>query len=86
MAEAKTTGSQSSKDSGQALASRERETDTLRRRDAGNWFGSPFQFMDRMADEMDRTFDRLFRDMGMPRRSWTRTTAVSVAGTSPCKR
>jgi HSP20 family protein len=30
---------------------------------------SPFEFFDRMTDEMDRTFARLWRDFGSPRRS-----------------
>ncbi len=53
----------------QAIAQRERDKSGLYRRDAGI-YNSPFAFMDQMAEEMDRTFDRFFRDWGMPRRSW----------------
>lgn len=42
---------------------------SLQRREIGS-FGSPFDLIDRMADEMDRTFDRMLSGWGMPRRSW----------------
>lgn len=65
MAETKTDQSQKN----QALAPRERE-----RRELQRWspsFGDPFEFMTRMGEEMDRTFDRLWRDFGIQRRrSW----------------
>jgi HSP20 family protein len=52
-----------------AAARRDRERATsLQRRDMGTLAGGPFDFMNRMVDEMDRTFDRLFSDFGMPRR------------------
>jgi HSP20 family protein len=70
MAETKTNRSESAREGGQALASRERERGSMQSRDASNWSPSPFQFFDRMAQEMDRTFDRMFRDFGMPRQSW----------------
>jgi HSP20 family protein len=68
MAETKNERSES-KQSNQALARRERDKATLQRRDGG-WLSTPVDFIDRMAEEMDRTFDRMFRDFGFPRRSW----------------
>jgi hypothetical protein len=71
MAETKTNRSESSKEGGQALARQERDSGSMQRRGAGgNWLANPFDAFDRMAEEMDRTFDRMFRDFGMPRRSW----------------
>jgi len=60
------------KQGNQALTRREGDRSALQRRDAG-WFASPFQFMDRMAEEMDRTFDRMFRDFGLQRSSLARS-------------
>jgi len=61
-----------SEKSGQALARRDRETRDVQRwppsRDA---FGDPFEFMSRVSTELDRTFNRLWRDFGLQRRrSW----------------
>ena len=71
MAETKTNRAEHSNEAGQPLANREREQGTVQRRPgAGRWLSNPFQLMERMSEEMDRTFDRLFRDFGMPRRSW----------------
>jgi HSP20 family protein len=69
MAETKSERSEA-KQGGQQLARRERDKGTLQRQDAGNSLAGPFDFMERMADEMDRTFDRMFRDFGVSRRSW----------------
>ncbi len=67
MAETKTNQSEKSH---QALAPRERES----RGEVQRWgpsSGDPFEFMSRMSEEMDRTFDRLWRDFGLQRRrSW----------------
>ena len=42
----------------------------LRRSESGR-LATPFDLMDRMAQEMDRTFDQFFGNWGMPaRRSW----------------
>jgi HSP20 family protein len=71
MAEAKTNRSETSKEGGQAIAKREREHGAIQPRNpAGGWLSTPFELMDRMAEEMDRTFDRMFRDFGVRRRSW----------------
>jgi len=71
MAETKTNRSESSKEGGQALGQPERDSGAMQRRTTGgNWLASPFDVFDRMAEEMDRTFDRMFRDFGMPRGSW----------------
>jgi len=70
MAEAKTPAPNMSKTSGQGIARRESGQDAMQRRQLSGWLSNPFDVMDRMADEMDRTFDRIFRDVGMPTRSW----------------
>ena len=71
MADTTTNRSESSKESRQELAKRQREQGAAERRElAGGWLSNPFQLMDRMSEEMDRTFDRMFREFGMPRRAW----------------
>jgi HSP20 family protein len=71
MAETKTNRSESSKEGGQPLARQGSHSGAMQQRGAGgSWLASPFETFDRMAEEMDRTFDRMFRDFGMPRRSW----------------
>ena len=70
MAESKTNRPETSRETSQELSRRDRDRGTIQRRETGPWFGSPFEFFDRMAEEMDRTFDRMFRDFGMPRQSW----------------
>jgi HSP20 family protein len=80
MADTKTNRSENSKEGGQGLATRQREPGAVQRRaDAGGWFSDPFEFMDRISDEMDRTFSRMFRDFGMPRPSWLGRTPVRSA-------
>jgi HSP20 family protein len=69
MAEMKSKGSESSRESSQALSGRDRDRNALQRRGVGPGLTNPFELMDRMAEEMDRSFDRMFRDFGMPRRS-----------------
>ncbi len=68
MAETKNERSESTQGN-QALARRERDKAAPQRRDGG-WLSTPVDFIDRMAEEMDRAFDRMFRDFGFPRRSW----------------
>src|SRR4051812_23773919 len=71
MAETKTNRSESSKQGEQPLGRQGSHSGAMQQRGAGgNWLASPFETFDRMAEEMDRTFDRMFRDFGMPRRSW----------------
>jgi HSP20 family protein len=42
----------------------------MQRRESGR-IATPFDFMDRMAGEMDRAFEQLFGNLGLPRRrSW----------------
>jgi HSP20 family protein len=63
---ADTNPKQAGKESGQSLARREN-------RGMSRWESAPsdpFEFMDRMSNEMDRWFDRVARDFGFPRRSW----------------
>jgi HSP20 family protein len=66
MAEAKHERSES-REANRALATRDRDKSSSPQRDDRNWASRPFEFMDRMAEEMDRTFDRMLRDFGMPR-------------------
>jgi HSP20 family protein len=82
MAEAKTHRWETSRESGQAFARRHREQGRIERRQPGaGWFSMPFEFIDRVSEEMDRTFDRLFGNLGMPRRWWlTRSPFRSAAG------
>jgi HSP20 family protein len=78
MAETRTPQSQSQQ-GGQAIARPESQRRDVRRWDAD--FGplaSPFQLFDRLAEEMDRAFDRMWRDVGRPRGSWL--SRVSGAG------
>jgi len=58
--------------SGEAIARRDRESGDLQRwSPALGGFNDPFEFISRINDEMDRTFDRLSSDFGLPRRrSW----------------
>ena len=69
MAEIKTNRSEKSSES---PARRDRDKPELQRwSPAFGGFDDPFEFMTRMSDEMNRTFDRLWRDFGLqPRRSW----------------
>lgn len=69
MADTRNTRSETERTGHQALAQRDRERRGLQRWDPGS-FASPFAFMDRMTEEMDRVFDRVFRDFGVPRRLW----------------
>jgi len=77
MAESQSNKSERSKDGGQSIAQRNPEQGSMQREQgamqrgpsAGGWASSPFELMDRMSDEMDRLFDRVFGDFGMPRRS-----------------
>ena len=70
MADTKT-NPQSTKEGHQAITRPEREHRELRRWDQPGAFVSPFEFFDRLTEEMDRAFDRLWRDAGQSRRPWT---------------
>lgn len=66
MAETNTNPKQAGKEGGHSLTRREN-------RGMSRWESAPsdpFEFMDRMSNEMDRWFDRVARDFGFPRRSW----------------
>jgi len=81
MAEAKSNRSDTSREREQGLTRRDREQGAIERRQPpAAWFSTPFEFMNRMSDEMDRTFDRLFRDFGMARRSWFPHSPFRSAG------
>ena len=59
----------SEREGGQAIARRDREGGGVQHRPTtGSLLSSPFELMDRMTEEMDRMFDRVFRDIGVGRR------------------
>lgn len=66
------------KEGGQPLAAQERSRRAMQRWEPSGGFG-PFDFIDRMSDEMDRVFDRMFRDFGVPRRPWWRSPGAMTA-------
>ena len=67
MADTRTTQSDLTRESGrgQGLAHRERERQGMQRWESQR-YGGPFEFFDRISDEMDRTFGRVLRDIGFP--------------------
>jgi HSP20 family protein len=67
MADTTTNQKHSRIETGQAISRRDAESRGVRRWEPG--YASPFDFMDRMTEEMDRWFDRVSRDFGFPRRS-----------------
>ncbi len=71
MAESKTNPrSEGGTGGGQAVAARDRDKRGLQRWEpSAGGLTSPLGFIDRMSEEMDRMFDRVFRDFGFPRRS-----------------
>ena len=76
---AETTNQKQARESGQAISRREPESRGVRRWESR--YSTPFDFMNRMTDEMDRWFDRVSRDVGFPRRSWmSRSAFGSPAG------
>jgi HSP20 family protein len=69
MAETKSNPTQEGRQTGQALSRSERESRGLRRWDPNlSPIGSPFEFFDRMTEEMDRAFDRMWTGAGILRR------------------
>jgi len=64
MAESKTNGSQGGNEG--ALAHQDRDTKMRQGREsASGWLSNRFALMDRMTEEMDYMFDRVFRDFGL---------------------
>ena len=59
--------SQTAKGTGQALE--RQQPGTVERRQSGGWQSSPFALMNRMTQEMDQMFDRVFGDFGLTMRS-----------------
>src|SRR5262249_35161045 len=80
MAETKANRPETSKPGSQTVTSQREQLGSLRRQGQGAWLPSPFDMFDRMSEEMDRTFDRLFRDFMGPRRSWGRSWSRSTPG------
>jgi HSP20 family protein len=76
MAESKTTNrTDTSQQNEQAFARHERGSGTLQRSGSmGGWLSNPFALMNRMTDEMDQMFGRVFRDAGWPR--WRLSTGL----------
>ena len=74
----RTSRPETQKESSQSLATSERPRRTLQRWEpSSGFFSGPFEFMDRMTQEFDRTFDRMFRDFGLPRRTLARLPFAS---------
>src|SRR5205085_9902979 len=70
MAEPKANRSDTSREGGQAVARREQDRGSLQRRQPfAGWPSNPFDAMERVTEEMERVFDRQFRDFGLPPRS-----------------
>src|SRR5215211_8919864 len=71
MADTKSQPTETRKETGQALTPRERDRGTRRRWEPGlGGVSSPLDLFDRVTEEMDRWWDRISRDVGVPRRSW----------------
>jgi HSP20 family protein len=68
MAEQKTRRLETDTQGGQAVARNDRDRNALQRRQS-SWLSTPFDLMDRMTDEWDHMFDRVFRDFGLAPRS-----------------
>ncbi len=66
MAETQGKRSDTTQQGGKTLERSSQNQGGMQRRNQGSWLSSPFDFM----DEMSRTFDSMFRDFGMPTRSW----------------
>jgi HSP20 family protein len=82
MAEAKTSRTapqmESARDTAHSIARQEQSRRGLARWEpfGGPSFGGPFELFDRMTDEMDRAFDRVFRGFGLARR-WQHANAFA---------
>ena len=69
MAESNTNRSETNREGGQALSRASRDRRTMQGLEpAHSWLSNPFALMDRMTDEMDRMFDRVFGDARVMRR------------------
>jgi HSP20 family protein len=82
MAEAKSRSSQQGEAARESsLARQDQPRRGIERWDAfgGPSFGGPFELFDRMTDEMDRAFDRVFRGFGLARR-WQHANALTSPG------
>ena len=66
MAESSTNRSDTRREGGQALTQQNRDRGFQRPQPSGSWLSTnPFALMDRMTEEMDNLFDRVFRDVGL---------------------
>lgn len=70
MADIKTSRTEGQQQGGQAIARPDRERQGLQRWESPFASRSPFDLFDRISDEMDRTFSRVWRDFGFPSRSF----------------
>ena len=64
MADTKSNRTENRRETGQALDRPGRERQGIQRWDPSMSSFSPFEFFDRMTEEVDRTFGRLLRDFG----------------------
>lgn len=70
MADTRTNRSEGTAKGTQTLSRQQHETGTNVQPWTQNYMTNPFELMDRMSDEMDRVFNRMFREFAMPRSSW----------------
>jgi HSP20 family protein len=59
------TGRAQTNQGGQSIARQEPQSPGAMQRQTGGWLAGPFELMDRIASEMDRSFDRMLGDFGM---------------------
>lgn len=70
MADTKTNRSEGEAKGTQAMSRQQQDAGrNVQRWGQSGYMASPFELMDRMSDEMDRVFNRMFREF-MPRASW----------------
>ena len=81
MADTKTNRSEGEAKGTQTLSRQQQDTGrNVQRWGQSGYAANPFELMDRMSDEMDRVFNRMFREFGMPRTSWPTTSLSRSSG------
>jgi HSP20 family protein len=81
MADTKAHPTETKRETSQSVATRERDRGAMRRweSDYGRT-ASPFEFFDRVYDEMDRWLGRVTRDVGFPQPSWLSPRSWGAGG------